>query len=262
MIIDCFIFYNEFQMLDLHLKELDPIVDYFVIVEADKTFTGKEKPLYFEEKKYDYLDYLDKIIHVIVKDMPDTETAWDREAHQRNCIQRGLDELNLKDEDIIILCDVDEITDTTLLKTLKQSQVTGLFALEQDFYYYNFNCQMNEKWYYAKFFNYGFLKQTGLKLQQMRTATMIQSGEKRFPVRGVKNGGWHLSYFGDTEYIMNKIKNFSHQEFNTEQFTDPKHIEEQITKCEDLFGRGNLIKRVEISEESYLPNNWKMMVKI
>ncbi len=38
-VIDCFIFYNELDMLKFRLNELNDIVDYFVIVECTKTNT-------------------------------------------------------------------------------------------------------------------------------------------------------------------------------------------------------------------------------
>ena len=43
-IYDCFTFYNEFDLLELRLTELYNYVDYFVIVEADTTFTNRPKP--------------------------------------------------------------------------------------------------------------------------------------------------------------------------------------------------------------------------
>ena len=42
-IIDCFIFYNELDLLTYKLNVLNDIVDYFVLVEATHTFIGKEK---------------------------------------------------------------------------------------------------------------------------------------------------------------------------------------------------------------------------
>ena len=48
---DCFIFYNELDLLEIRLKTLDSVVDHFVLVEATKTHRGKDKPLYFEENK-------------------------------------------------------------------------------------------------------------------------------------------------------------------------------------------------------------------
>jgi len=48
-IYDCFIFFNELDLLEIRLKTLDKVVDYFVLVEADKTHRGKKKPLYYEK---------------------------------------------------------------------------------------------------------------------------------------------------------------------------------------------------------------------
>ena len=42
-IIDCFIFYNELDLLNYRLNLLDEYVDYFVLVEATHTFVGNEK---------------------------------------------------------------------------------------------------------------------------------------------------------------------------------------------------------------------------
>jgi len=50
-IYDCFTFFNELEILDLRLKELNNHVDYFVLVEATLTHTGKSKDLIFEKNK-------------------------------------------------------------------------------------------------------------------------------------------------------------------------------------------------------------------
>ena len=39
-IIDCFIFYNEVDILEYRLKTLNEVVDYFIIVESRQTFIG------------------------------------------------------------------------------------------------------------------------------------------------------------------------------------------------------------------------------
>ncbi len=46
---DCFMFFNELELLHLRFLEYFNYVDYFVIVEATKSHTGKLKPLYFQE---------------------------------------------------------------------------------------------------------------------------------------------------------------------------------------------------------------------
>jgi beta-1,4-mannosyl-glycoprotein beta-1,4-N-acetylglucosaminyltransferase len=72
-----------------------------------------------------------------------------------------------------------------------------------------------------------------------------------FPV--ILNGGWHLSYFGDANFIKNKIENFSHQELNTNNFTDLVKINEKINNCVDLYDRNIEIKKINIEDNNYLP---------
>ena len=48
---DCFVFFNELDILEIRLNTLDPLVDYFVLVESTHTFTGQDKPLHFEPNK-------------------------------------------------------------------------------------------------------------------------------------------------------------------------------------------------------------------
>lgn len=64
LIYDCFCFFNEFDVLELRFNLLYDIVDKFVLVEYNKTLTGKEKPYFFEENREKYKKYLDKIIVV------------------------------------------------------------------------------------------------------------------------------------------------------------------------------------------------------
>jgi len=49
MLIDCFPFFNERELLELRIRLLDPHVDHFVITEADHTFSGL--PREFQVKK-------------------------------------------------------------------------------------------------------------------------------------------------------------------------------------------------------------------
>lgn len=43
MIVDCFIFYNELDILKKRLRYLDSVVDKFVLVESTVTHRGEEK---------------------------------------------------------------------------------------------------------------------------------------------------------------------------------------------------------------------------
>ena len=108
MIIDGFIFFNELDLLEIRLHELNSVVDYFVLVEATKTFSNASKPLYFSENKQRFAPFLHKIKHIIIDDMPDGDNPWLREAHQRKMvIDRGFKDF--ASTDIGMISDADEI---------------------------------------------------------------------------------------------------------------------------------------------------------
>ena len=109
MIFDCFTFFNELNILEIRLNELTEVVDWFVLVEATKTFQGQDKPLYYLENKNLFEEFNDKIIHIVVEfpERIDNEygrtksLAWGREQYQRDQIARGLNAA--KSDDLVII---------------------------------------------------------------------------------------------------------------------------------------------------------------
>ncbi|MFZ2310324.1 MAG: N-acetylglucosaminyltransferase, partial [Patescibacteria group bacterium] len=135
MIYDCFTFFNELDLLEIRLNILDGVVDKFVLVEATKTFSNIDKPLYFNENKERFKKFEDKIIHIIVDDYPVFETAWTYDWHQRNCIARGL--VNCKLDDVILVSDLDEIPDPS--KIIEYKDYPGVKVFKQRMFYYFLN---------------------------------------------------------------------------------------------------------------------------
>ena len=247
MIIDAFLFYNELDMLEFRLMELEQVVDKFIIVEANKTFTGNKKPLYFEENKNRFTKYLHKINYVVLNDMPDGDT-WTREAHQRTSIGHILKDLNLKYDDIIILSDVDEIPD---INKLQKYKINGLpkpiLTLLQDTYYYNlenkvlaysgYDIRKKIKYHNtiaAKIFYYNKFLELKLSTQELR------GFKKMFSVRG----GWHLTFFMSPKKIKEKMENFAHSEYNGDI---KKLIKDKKIKFD----------KIKIKDNTYLPKNYK-----
>jgi len=240
-VIDCFIFYNEIEMLEYRLNVLKDTVDHFVIVEATTTFTGKSKKMYFDPGKYSSFN----ITHVIVNDLPfnnsENGNQWKNEEHQRNCIERGLSQIKLDPDDFIIISDVDEIPDPVTLNLIKlESNLEVLSQFEQDFYYYNLSNKLPDLWYSCKIFKYKLFVKT---IQELRLEVFY----------GIYPGGWHLSYFGSPDFISNKIQNFGHQEFNTPVFTNPKLISQRIENYVDIFDRPIRLDYIPVYKNNYLP---------
>ena len=69
-IIDSFIFYNEIDLLYYRLSILNEFIDKFILVESTLTFTGELKPLFYLENKNKFEKFNDKILHIIINDMP------------------------------------------------------------------------------------------------------------------------------------------------------------------------------------------------
>ena len=136
MVDDCFTFFNELELLYIRLNELSGVVDKFVLVESDRTHSNLSKPLYYENNKHLFRNFWDKIIHVVVTDMPQDQNSWFRENHQRRCISRGLQ--SCQPDDIIMVSDMDEIPRATKVSEYKASD--GLKVFEQQIFYYFLNC--------------------------------------------------------------------------------------------------------------------------
>jgi beta-1,4-mannosyl-glycoprotein beta-1,4-N-acetylglucosaminyltransferase len=252
-IIDCFIFYNELDLLTYRLNLLNNIVDYFVIVEATHTFVGKEKPLFFNGNKHLFETFSDKIIHIIVDDFPykypnvniGNYDVWKNEKFQRNAISRGINYIkDLSQTDVIILSDLDEIPDPyTLDKIKKGNIIVNINILEMDLYYYNLNTRVKDKWSLCKIMSYEKYNNLNRNCQYIRMTSCSK----------ILNGGWHLSFFGDNLFIQNKIQNFSHQEFNNSNYTDLKNIENRVKNSCDAFDRNCIIDKIKIEDNTYLP---------
>ena len=100
MVYDCFLFLNEFEILDIRLHEMNSKVDKFVIVESIETFRGNLKPFNFAANRERFKKFEEKIIYIPLNERFHTNNPWDRESFQRNQILRGLTEC--KDENIIL----------------------------------------------------------------------------------------------------------------------------------------------------------------
>jgi beta-1,4-mannosyl-glycoprotein beta-1,4-N-acetylglucosaminyltransferase len=244
MIIDCFTFFNELDMLEYRLSVIP--ADKFVLVEAKHTFSGKPKELFYEKNKTRFKKWEDKIIHIIVE-FPETENPWERESFQRNAIDNGLKQLNLFDSDTIIISDLDEIPNPDVLS----NTYSGLYALHQDAYYYNLTCVVKKCWLFPRIMNWATYK-------LIRSPQKCRIGQ----VNGIiEKGGWHLSYFGDIEFIKTKLVSFSHTEYSGEQFTNSKHIEQSIMNSTDL-NCGRQFNKVPIHENNNLPPQYNLLIKM
>lgn len=228
MIYDCFTFYNELELLDIRLHELYDIVDKFVLVEGNTTHSGKIKTSVWLENKDKFADVADKVVHHMA-DLTKYSTTEERENGQRNAIKDALEELNLDDQDIVTVCDLDEIPS----KRLGELKPMPMAALGQTFcnYYLN-NVTLDsegkpKEWTLARICRWWYLNSiTPQKLRMMKVPHGIT-----LPC------GWHFSFVGGADRIKEKINVYLHQEFNTTAIKDG--VEAALENNTDVLGRAD-----------------------
>ena len=237
-IIDCFIFYNELDMLNMRLHELNDTVDLFILIESTHTFSLEQKPLYYQENKHLFNKFNHKIKSFVIDDLLKLKkNNWQREEYSRDYIKTALSKLNILKDDIILISDVDEIPNPQIFEEIKfrliKNRVSKL-VLCQRFFYYNFNCENKEKNRNQKSRNTIAILYNNL----LNTSPQTLRG-RRGTFKRVLNGGWHCSYFGGVDKIVDKIKQFSHQEYNNNTYLNLDKISDHIRNHTDLFNRDN-----------------------
>lgn len=249
---DVFTFYNEFDILEIRLKELYNTVDYFVLVESNQTFTGIAKDYLFEKNKDKFKPYLDKIRHIKVDDTPETDDPWIREKFQRIAGARGL--YDADPEDIVIVSDCDEVPRADIINLIKDDDnnyTRFLLNIPQ------FNFKLN----YMKFLDKSkhcqivvtkFLEFTDP--QQEREYTFFWNPKPADSVL-VDHGGWHFTYMGNNENAVNKIRSYSHTEKNVPEITETFDIEWMIRNKYGFEGvRDDNPERFEyVAVDEYFP---------
>jgi beta-1,4-mannosyl-glycoprotein beta-1,4-N-acetylglucosaminyltransferase len=268
MIYDCFTFFNELELLELRLHELAEVVDWFVLVEATRTFTNQPKPLYYQENRERFATFADKIIHVVVNDSPDVSDAWAVRRFQRNCTARGL--TRCRPDDFILVSDLDEIPRAATVARVSREMryhsdflanaVHGILAarpvrdifqrkgfrrllrkhhpfvlkFEQDYYCLFLNCRGPNFTYGTRMVFY----------RDFSCAEEIRNSGYRI----VKNGGWHFSWMGGVERMQKKLAACAHREHDQPQFNNPQHLARAMNEGHSLFDEGRQYTSIPLDD--------------
>ena len=204
---DCFTFFNELDVLEWRLHELEDVVDWFVLVEATRSFHGDLKPLYYQLNAARYSRWADRIRHVVVEDMPsqptdDPHRMYEVEGIQRDAMVRGMPDLRVKD--VVLVSDLDEIPRADLVAKYSprvSGSGTGL-TFRQRLFYYALDVEFpHDPWRGTRILDaLQFYRLGGM---QARIAGYRDVPEPLYH-------GWHFSFFGGEEVMVEKVRNWSH----------------------------------------------------
>jgi beta-1,4-mannosyl-glycoprotein beta-1,4-N-acetylglucosaminyltransferase len=196
MIYDTFLFLREFDLLEIRLRELDPVVDRFVIVESSKTFTGHDKPFYLDQQFDRFARWMPKIIRVKATDAPVDANATERERWTRNCIARGLSDL--RPMDVVMISDLDEIPSNEAIARYHPRR--GIVGFQQIVYRYYLNCLTEERWIGTRIVPARMMDCSPDYIRwHLADGTLIDM-----------DGGWHFTSMGGSEEFAYKLASFSH----------------------------------------------------
>lgn len=248
-VFDCFMFFNEFQLLTLRLRELEEAVDFFILVEGSHTHTGNPKPFHFKENEATFAEFRDKLIPVSVNLPPDGKEpwfGWGREIYQRSAINAVLAE-RAKPDDIILSSDVDEIPRASVIEEYRDR--SDICAIEEKTYHYNLNCMMETPTVDPKIARYGAMKELGV--------SSIRYLHQAQPLHVIKNGGWHLSFMGGIDKIIEKVKAYAHYDIrdpNIGTYVSRENVESSVKARKSLFLRDD-VKYLYVKDYSDLPRH-------
>ena len=213
-------FFNELDLLRLHLEEMSPWVDHFVIVEGAKTFTGRDRSLTFEANRSLFRDFEAKIVYVPVRTFPANLTSpWGREFYQRDMGIAGASGL-CGEEDYIVETDLDEIIDGRALEGF-EADFAGLeLKLSRFFLNYRPTGASPE---------HARAKSTIFKARHrarhgLSYCRLVLAGSYR-EAHLVRDAGWHFTSAFDAAGISLKVNSYSHQEQDKPEFRTQSHFQ-------------------------------------
>jgi beta-1,4-mannosyl-glycoprotein beta-1,4-N-acetylglucosaminyltransferase len=202
-IYDCFSYWDEDLLLDLRLNILNDYVDYFVIVEGNKTWQNNSKKLNFNILKFP--KFKNKIIYIPVEDMPEGKDPYKRENFQRNCITRGL--VDASNDDLIMISDLDEIPNPLKIKKFKSKYRFAVFKQMHFYYKFNLRSKKNPFWYGSRICVKKYLKSPQW-LRELKFKKRPFWRIDKFRLNNIINeGGWHFCNLKKPESLLYKYQN-------------------------------------------------------
>jgi len=275
-LLDVFLFYNELDLLKARLEYLGPIVDHFIISEANVDFSGRPKEFLLSQEHVNTLPFAHKIIYhreyLNLKSISwlfkklkyrnrITRFLWKIQDAQRNSTLVPL--RSFSQNDIVIFSDLDEFpSETAIIEGVKALEANNsghkephAYSLDQTFYYYNLNNAAPNDQFYGSVI-------TTLGTFRTYLPHRFRSGKNDF--EHIASGGWHFSYFMDEEKIMNKIFAISDVEnLSAYKNISKEDIQKKILSGTDLYDRNTKLSNqdrhkipntVIKSLGKYLPN--------
>jgi hypothetical protein len=225
MIVDCIMFSYEHDALSVRLAELNDVVDVHLVVQGSKTFRGDPREIVKLEHP--------KIINEVVDFPAGLRSPWHYEKYQRDMtVTLAKHHFGHEDDMWVIVADADEIPHPEAIKSATRPQKLGTDYRE----------------WFADWRAPGDWQPTHQPF--MAPAELVGSAhDHRFQHTWRQRNplfGWHLSTLGDDALAHQKIREFSHSEYDTSEWTDRDRLAAVRSHGIDIFERFTLEQTADL----------------
>ncbi len=243
MVIDTVTYNGEKELFEIRYNILKDFVDEFVVVEFDKTFSGKPKEPLFDSKwdkvSYYYIteEQWSKYLEM-AKQSPNTMGAehWKTEFAQKESIKDCL--THLEEDDVVFIGDVDEVWNPILaFSSPRKTHKLGLQV-----YTYYLNNLSTEKFFGTIFTKYKFVKNKCLNHIRSQTAYFEY----------LPNAGWHFTSLKDS--LRKKLEDSYTKETYANEWV-VGNLNENVANNKDFLGRDFTYTIDESGWPQYLKDN-------
>lgn len=192
-VFDLFTYYDEIDVLEARLHELNATVDVFVIAEANVTYKhGRGKPSHLRREMHRVAPFAHKIVHVWAGvHCPDW--FWVCEDYQREMLLDGFLRAGGTDDDVVLVSDADEVPRPEAVAALKHCDFeppglghSRLLRLHGAHYFYSLHCERTDhQWPFVAAATGRFARTYG----PMQMRRPYSSTRPRKVAKGRKGGG-------------------------------------------------------------------------
>ena len=210
MLIDCFPYFNEKEILELRVETLKDHVDGFLITDANRTHRGDPKEFSCVDtiKELGLPEEKIQVLHVELPPYEEVPDPWVRERGQRDALSVGL--FMLPDDTYFICSDCDEITNPDKLTEIKEAVDTHCdktVRLSMSMHYGRADRQLVSPEGERFDWRCGTASTVG-QLRDFGTLSSLRATTNNWYV-GDRDAGWHLSWMGDSDRRKTKLRNIA-----------------------------------------------------
>jgi beta-1,4-mannosyl-glycoprotein beta-1,4-N-acetylglucosaminyltransferase len=197
MIVTAFPFFNELDLLEIRCHELAALNAVHVLVESPTTWSGKPKPLYFQENRARFAQF--NIVGAVVELPADVPSPWDREFVAHHALFHAVREVNPR---IAIWTDADEIPKASTVANFEAMNVPAAHV-DMDFVAFTFDRVDLSK---RDIPGGG----TTAKIHHFNRFNDWHPWRGEFHHPRIPDSGWHFDYQGGKARLLEKLAAFSH----------------------------------------------------